>query len=64
MSGIRGEDGETVTTFTVPVEVSIRAWDIQAGVIEYDWISDAGEADELYPTIEDAAYAARQALGG
>ena len=60
----RGEDGEVVTTFTVPVEVRIRAWDIQSGVIEYDWISDADEADELYPTIEEAATAARESLGG
>lgn len=60
----RGEDGEIVTSFDVKVNVDIRAWDIGAGVTEYDWISDAGEADELYASIEEAATAARNSLGG
>lgn len=60
---IRGEDGEVVSSFTVPVGVDIRAWD-QDGVIVYDWITDANDSDELYETIEEAATAARDSLGG
>lgn len=60
----RGEDGETVAEFEVPVTVLIRAWNVSAGETEYDWISDAGESDELFATIADAADAARASLGG
>jgi hypothetical protein len=59
----RGESGETVKSFDVTVSVEIRAWD-QDGVTLYDWISDASDSDELYETIEEAAIAARQSLGG
>lgn len=59
----RGEDGETVAEFEVKVGVIIRAWD-QDGETMYDWISDASESDELFETIEEAATAARDRLGG
>lgn len=59
----RGESGETVKSFDVTVSVEIRAWD-QDGATLYDWISDASESDELFETIEEAAIAARQSLGG
>lgn len=59
----RGEDGETVDTFNVLVGVDIRAWD-QDGVTMYDWITDASESDELFDSIEEAARAARDSLGG
>ncbi len=58
----RGEDGETVESFNVLVGVDIRAWD-QDGVTMYDYITDAGDSDELYETIADAARAARDSLG-
>lgn len=59
----RGEDGEVVSSFTVQVGVDIRAWD-QDGETMYDWITDAGDSDELFYTIEEAATAARDSLGG
>lgn len=59
----RGEDGEVVSTFDVKVTVDIRAWDVD-GETRYDYITDAGDSDEFYDTIEEAATAARDSLGG
>lgn len=51
-------DGDTVKTGSITVGYVIRQWGEQ-----YDWVSDRGESDELFESIEEAEQNARAVIG-